>query len=273
MAYCTNADVYRVTGLASGGPVDDADITSNVQYAQAEVDKICQTTFVSTNSSGTATAGTATTLTDSTQEWDVDALIGKTVHITDGTGIGQTRKISDNTGTVLTVSVGWTTNPDTTTTFNVLDTTTKRVVRDGTGNDKLFLRHIPIINIEGLSVEGTSVTTTELYVYQDEGYIQLKDDAEVTSFHDTTPQAVIITYTHGVTPIPNIIVDYTAVIAGMSTLIEQIGGTYDDVTSYSLPELQASKGEPYTNIREALMRLIKKEERLRPLLPYFAHFG
>jgi len=72
-----------------------------------------------TLTSGTATAGGATTLTDSTATWGTTQYVDKWVEITGGTGIGQTRKIASHTGTALTVSA-WTTNPDTTSTYRII---------------------------------------------------------------------------------------------------------------------------------------------------------
>lgn len=66
--------------------------------------------------SGTASAGAATTLTDSSKSWGTDQWINYQVRITGGTGIGQIRPITDSTGTVLTTAA-WTTNPDATSTY------------------------------------------------------------------------------------------------------------------------------------------------------------
>ncbi len=63
---------------------------------------------------GTATAGGASTLTDSTKAWTVNEWDGYYVTIISGTGIGQTREVASNTATALTTTAVWTTNPDTT---------------------------------------------------------------------------------------------------------------------------------------------------------------
>lgn len=70
----------------------------------------------------TATAGGATTLTDGARSWVTNAWATGTVTIVSGTGAGQTRTISSNTGTVLTVSVAWTTNPDATSVYTLSKT-------------------------------------------------------------------------------------------------------------------------------------------------------
>ena len=71
--------------------------------------------------SGTATAGAASTLTDGGKSWTVNGYANQVVYITGGTGAGQLRNITSNTGTVLTVSDAWGTNPDNTSTYQILD--------------------------------------------------------------------------------------------------------------------------------------------------------
>jgi hypothetical protein len=68
----------------------------------------------------TATSGANTTLSDTTHSWTADALIGKYVVITGGTGNGQVRKILDNDGTSITVDT-WYTNPDATSSYRIVD--------------------------------------------------------------------------------------------------------------------------------------------------------
>ena len=69
--------------------------------------------------SGTATAGAATTLTDTSKVWVTNRWAGGTLTLTGGTGSGQTRTISSNTATAITVSPAWTTNPAAGTTYTV----------------------------------------------------------------------------------------------------------------------------------------------------------
>ena len=68
---------------------------------------------------GTATAGGATTLTNSAKNWTTNQWAGSQVRITTGTGAGQIRTVVSNTATVLTVSVAWTTNPDVTSQYSI----------------------------------------------------------------------------------------------------------------------------------------------------------
>lgn len=68
---------------------------------------------------GTATAGAGTTLTCGSKAWPTNAWSNFEVRILSGTGAGQIRTVASNTGTVLTVSVAWTTNPDATSVFGL----------------------------------------------------------------------------------------------------------------------------------------------------------
>jgi hypothetical protein len=68
---------------------------------------------------GTATAGGATTLTNSAKTWTTNQWTNYQVRIVSGTGAGQIRTIASNTGTVLTVSASWSTNPDATSAYSI----------------------------------------------------------------------------------------------------------------------------------------------------------
>lgn len=67
------------------------------------------------------TSATSLSVVDSTQSWTTNALVDKIVAITNGAGAGQTRRISANDATSLTVTVAWQTNPDATSTYVILD--------------------------------------------------------------------------------------------------------------------------------------------------------
>ncbi len=67
---------------------------------------------------GIATSATSTTLTDSTQTWTVNKFIGVPIQIVSGTGAGQRRTITANTGTQVTVAT-WSTTPDLTSVYTV----------------------------------------------------------------------------------------------------------------------------------------------------------
>jgi hypothetical protein len=68
---------------------------------------------------GTATAGGASTLTNSAKTWTVNQWANSQVRIVSGTGAGQIRTIASNTATVLTTSAAWSTNPDATSVYSI----------------------------------------------------------------------------------------------------------------------------------------------------------
>jgi hypothetical protein len=68
---------------------------------------------------GTATAGGASTITNSIKTWTVNQWTNSQIRITAGTGIGQVRTIASNTATVITTSSAWTTAPDVTSQYEI----------------------------------------------------------------------------------------------------------------------------------------------------------
>jgi hypothetical protein len=93
---------------------------------------------------GIVDSATATSLTDDSKAWTPDGLIGKYVVLTDGTGTGQIRKITDNDAHSLTVFT-WTTNPVATTPFRIVD----KAYRESTGAAGLYSAgHIAALELE-----------------------------------------------------------------------------------------------------------------------------
>lgn len=68
---------------------------------------------------GTATAGGASTLTNGAKSWASNQWANSQIRITAGTGAGQIRTIASNTGTVITTSAAWATNPDATSVYSI----------------------------------------------------------------------------------------------------------------------------------------------------------
>lgn len=85
---------------------------------------------VNIQSTGTATAGAAGTLTDTAnRKEDDDYWTGGKIEIINGTGEGQVRDITDfvQSTSVLSVSPNWTTTPDTTSVYKVVRGYTKKI--------------------------------------------------------------------------------------------------------------------------------------------------
>ncbi len=68
---------------------------------------------------GTATAGGASTLTNSAKNWTTNQWTNYQIRIVSGTGAGQIRTIASNTATVITTGAAWTTQPDNTSAYSI----------------------------------------------------------------------------------------------------------------------------------------------------------
>ena len=68
---------------------------------------------------GIASAGAASTLTDSTRSWETNVFARRMIYIVSGTGAGQYRYVASNTATIITVDAAWTTNPDNTSVYEI----------------------------------------------------------------------------------------------------------------------------------------------------------
>jgi len=116
--------------------------------------------------SGRASAGAAATLTDATKVWGTNILAGCLVQILSGTGVGQLRKVSSNTSTVLTVSANWTTNPDATSEYVVFPNVTLTASDISLGNVAIENAagdaSAPVSSTNGLAVYLPSATVTTL---------------------------------------------------------------------------------------------------------------
>jgi hypothetical protein len=96
---------------------------------------------------GTATSATGTTLVNSGKSWTASQWVNAQVRVTGGTGAGQTRLITANTGTTLTVAA-WATTPDATSTY----------VIEGDDN-ALYLGGNAAVALYKYSISGNSWTT------------------------------------------------------------------------------------------------------------------
>jgi hypothetical protein len=114
------ASQYRI-GSSSNGTRYKMDSTSytTLAFSRNSSGVLSARTLNPATSSGTATAGAATTITDTSKAFTTNQWTGGTITLTGGTGSGQTRTVSSNTATAITVSPAWTINPAAGTTYTV----------------------------------------------------------------------------------------------------------------------------------------------------------
>ena len=110
---------------------------------------------------GTATAGSSTTLTDSGSGWSTNAYAGMMVRITGGAGKGQVRMILSNTSEVLTVSRAFSTTPTTTSTFEIVTATSVEFRRTATTDTcKIFFDDFRMTSVpDDTNLDGFNVVT------------------------------------------------------------------------------------------------------------------
>ena len=122
--YVLNAYTSVATGVFKSYDVATGTVTSltttNLPASWGTDGRIVSTpSNVGAFVSGTTTSATSTTLVNSSKNWTVNQWSNYQVTIISGTGAGQTRTISSNTSTTLTVSAAWTVTPDSTSVYEI----------------------------------------------------------------------------------------------------------------------------------------------------------
>ncbi len=271
--YCSVTEVRNTLGVSETDIISDSVIEQAIEFAEDEIDRLTYTTYYPNIDSGTVTTATGTTLTDTSKTgasaWVEDEQIGYAVYIYAGKGKGQIREITDNTTNQLTVA-DWTTIPDTTSKYIITYLNKQTVTIDGTGGYELLLRDYPIVQVDKIEIEGTEIDADDYVIYPEVGKIVLKDTASKAYFtkpiQNTYRKQVEITYHWGVLPefkrnkidINRVIKRATCLIASLQALAYQMGGTYDDLSTFSLPEFSGSIGQAYVNIRGVVDVMIKE---------------
>ena len=263
--YVSTKDVRNTIGISDTDVISDSTLESAIQWAEDQVDSYTNTTYYPLESSGKATSATATTLTVSGATWTVNEYENFSVYIYAGTGKGQIRSIVSNTADTLTVAT-WTTTPDATSKFVVsYDNYVTDELYEGTGTAELMLDRRPLVQLDALTIDSTAITPSEVYTYNDTGKLILKNSAEKRYFIPAPStddrQIVSVDYHWGVLPevrrgrlvgLPPLIARFTCVIAGFKALSYQIGGTYDDLSTFTLPDFSGSIGQAYINLKSTI---------------------
>ena len=132
-----------ISAIATSGTTVTITVSSNFGGAI-----VSGNTFVIEYPQGTATATfNTTTLADSTQTWTTNFYANMDVVITGGTGSGQRRRITSNTGTVLTLAAtvtgnartgAWATQPDATSTYKIVPSSDFLYYQNGTNTQTFY---------------------------------------------------------------------------------------------------------------------------------------
>jgi hypothetical protein len=269
--YCTTEEVYFKAGITSSETPVEA-VKLFIRESESEVDRFVNNTFWNVEQESTATSATNNTLSDSNRSFTKNAYVGDFVWIYAGTGVGQARKIKSHTSTQFTFYEVWATNPDATSEYRVIHTGTPAYASelfDGSGKADMILSFYPIRILEGLEVDGTTISVSEVFVYGDQGVIRLGNDTELSRFPDRA-QKVSVQWWWGIFPMPEIAKSLCRVYAALKALEAQMGGTHNIPSTYSLPEGSVTVGQAYINIRGTYDVLTKERERLESQIVRYA---
>lgn len=279
MSYCTYQEVLNAAGITTS-EVSQAIVEQHIEAAQVETDRITYTTWWAKQTTGTADSSTATTITVSPDpSWTSDAYQYNYVYITAGTGSGQLRQITTNDNDTLTVDEDWDTNPDDTSTFEIVSCGHDPRVTDifeaseyGTYGPyrEHQTRKRPIVSVTGITVNDTAESTDSLYVYNTEGFVVTGKNSSLNRFSPKV-QANELSYLYGVrAPILHKQVKQLCIVlSAMSVLTSQMGGTHNIPSTVSLPEASFTIGQAYINIKGTSDTLVQQYQRLIGTVPKY----
>jgi hypothetical protein len=129
--------------------------------------------------------------------------------------------------------------------------------------EKLFLGKRPIRTMTSVEEYDTNGDLVETYT-SDDYYIDLDTGmlGLYTEEFEHQARRVKIVYSYGYNSIPANIQQLTTVFAALKVLLAHIGGSTDDVTSFSACGISMGVGEPYTASARGIELLTKEKDRL-----------
>ena len=137
------------------------------------------------------------------------------------------------------------------------------------GNNKtsMYLFHSPVVSLDTLTIGTTDITPGYVDVVEATGQMILKSTAEAGKFtllSNDVPnnkyRNVTAVYTWGYYDVPYWYNRLVEILAGIMALTQKAGSSFDDVTSYTIGDVSASKGEPYTNLRATIVELRREKD-------------
>lgn len=111
---------------------------------------------------------------------------------------------------------------------------------------------------DGTTVDETLVENTDYHVW---------DYGKIVLITSSIPKGkgkrkVKIVYTYGYTSVPTVVAKLSAVMAAILAFVNLTGGSFDEITSYTLGPKSVGVGEPYMNMRAAMVKLEELKKNL-----------
>lgn len=281
-AYVTTTEVYRTSGITAT-EISVVDVTNQITKAETIICRMMKNIYWKMNFDAQIVTGSSNNTIDAAgSSFTISALVGQYVWIYSGTGSGQLRKITGNTATQVTVDRNWLVNPTSGAQFKIFYVPSDfspfvEDTYDGNGLRYFFVPYYPVKVVESLAIVtpsgSVSVTPSNLYLWEKTGKLQFKTTAEASIFGNAYPQEVDISYWYGVDNLPQDIKRLVELHAAIQILAQQMGGTFDDPSSISLPEATVSVGQAYINIRSSLETLKEEYTELLSKVKIWPVFG
>ena len=124
---------------------------------------------------------------------------------------------------------------------------------------------ISVTNVLFLNRSGVVSHTVEA------DYIDFDEDGRVIANNTTVPNGkrnVKIVFTHGYTTVPNLIQELVSLLGGVRALVNISGGSYKDISVYTLGRATYSRGQVYVNIKESIDQMKKRVEEITDSMGY-----
>lgn len=277
-------DVYRTSGLRKEGEnrediISRDDVEANVERAEAFVCRLTKNIYYKYNLKNQGvTSATSDTILSSGANWITNEWSGQFLFITSGTGSGQYRQITSNTNDTITVNKDFLVEPDATSAFHIFYVPSsfspyEELVVNGNNRRDILLPKAPLNALEYVEIDNTVVDPDTVFVYEDEGKIELSPDSEMQVFLKTRPKLVKINYWYGVPDLSSDVKRLVELKAALGVLSSQMGGTFDVPSTFSLPDLSVSIGQAYINIKGTVDVLQKEYDELLTKVRVYAVFA
>jgi len=131
----------------------------------------------------------------------------------------------------------------------------------------IILSNYPVVSITSLQYLDDDGTVNDTLTEDDDFHVWL-DTGKIRIFTSSIPvgvdkKKVKVVYVHGITTsVPKTVRELSATIAAIQCFTNLTGGSFDDITTYTLGPLSVGVGEPYMNMRAAIRELERKRDYL-----------
>jgi len=114
-----------------------------------------------------------------------------------------------------------------------------------------------LANIANAAILAGSWQTADYFVNPNNGLIELN-----SKVFDMVPKRAKISYTYGYASAPTIVSELSACLSGIKIWVEFLGGQYNRLNSYSLPEQSYNKGDFFDRGQKMIEKLSSRADNI-----------